>query len=118
MNSAKELLDEVLEKGIHVTVTDGVIKCRSARPLSSELISRLRIHKDDLLRILRQQRKAKPYLSDTGEFRVSGLLPPGTMLDALLEVGASDEEIGRHIGRQTPYLLEQWQVIKQTRTIN
>ncbi len=119
MNPVNELLDEIFEMGIHIIVDDGDLRCRSAQPLSSELISRLRIHKDELLRILRQQRKAQPYLAENGELRVSGMLSPGTMLDTLLELGASDQEIEKHVTRiQMPTAWQQWQLIKTSRTVN
>lgn len=121
MRSAKKILDEMFEQGIQLFDDDGYLGWRSAQPLSQELINRLKIHKDDLLRILKSQRqqKAKPYLSDTGEFRCTGLLEPWTILDALLEVGASDEEIERHLNKNLTWQSwERWQVIKMSRSVN
>ena len=120
MNPVNELLDEIFEMGVHIIIDDDDLRCRSAEPLSPELISRLRLHKDDLLQILRQQRrKGQPHLAENGELRVSGMLPPGTMLDILLELGASDQEIERHVTRiQMPTAWQRWQIIKPTRTVN
>jgi len=62
-----------------------------------------------------------PYLSNNGEFRVrGGLLPEGmTILDALLEVGASDGEIEKHIGPiHMPVMWARWLKIKATRALN
>ena len=113
--SAAELLDEVYENGINIIVDNGSLRCRSPHPLSSDLVVRIKTHKAAIIDILlkRQQNQTKPYLKN-GELICRGLLPPGTMLDTLLELGASDEVIEKYIG---PHLTvnswARWQKIKQ-----
>ena len=115
MNSAAELLDEVFEKGLNLSVKDGSIVCRSQQPIPVDIITRIRTHKAEIIDLLqrRQQKHDTPYLKN-GELRVRGLLPPGTMLDTLLELGASDEIIERYIG---PHLTvkswQRWQEIRK-----
>ena len=113
--SAAEILSEVFDQGINIIVDSGSLKCSSPRPLSNELIVRIRTHKPEIIDILRKrlQKEGKPYLNN-GELICRGLLPPGTMLDTLLELGARDEVIEKYIG---PHLTvnswERWQKIKQ-----
>jgi hypothetical protein len=118
--SAAELLSEVFDRGINIIVDNGSLKCRSSQPLSDELIVRIRTHKAEIIDILqkRLQKQGKPYLKN-GELICRGLLPPGTMLDTLLELGATDEIIERYIG---PHLTvnswERWQLIKESRNVH
>ncbi len=119
MRSAKELLDEVFEQGIQIFEDDGYLGWRSAQPLSQELINRLRIHKEDLLRILRNQQHQKAYLAENGELRVFGSLPSGTLFDTLLALKASDKEIERHVTPlQMPSAWQRWQLRKPSRIVN
>ena len=114
MNAA-ELLNKMYEQGIHLMVENGSIRCRSSEPLSDELIVSLKVHKAEVINLLqyRKQRHGKPYLKN-GELRVRGLLPPGTMLDTLIELNASDDVIGCYIGPKllSPKTWERWETIK------
>jgi hypothetical protein len=110
--SAAELLEELNDKGVEISVDGENITCRSAQPISEELVIRLRKNKSGIIRLLKR-RTVEPYLDDQGRFCVKGGLLDEPILDALLRVGASDDEIEKHIGpihqrRQW----ERWQIIK------
>lgn len=115
--SVVELLNEAHDMGIHLVVKDGYIRCRSSEPLSDEIITRLRVHKAEMIQLLQRQqsRHGKPYLKN-GELRVNGLLPPGAMLDTLLELNAPDDVVERYINPiGTHKSWERWQSIKPIR---
>ena len=112
--SAAELLNEIYSQGVYLAVESGSILCRSAKPLSDELIIRIKAHKAEIIDLLnfQKQRHGKPYLKN-GELRVSGLLPPGSMLDTLLELNAPAEVIGRYIHPiGTPASWKRWGEIR------
>ena len=114
--SAAELLHEAFDQGVNIYVDGGNLVCRSAEPLSPELQTRLKSNKATIIRLLEKRKYGTPYLAENGEFRVRGGLHKGSILDALLEVGASDTEIEKHIGPiHQPEMWKQWQEIKQGR---
>jgi hypothetical protein len=115
--SAAELISEAYDQGITLTMKDGNIVCRSAEPLSEELKTRLRSNKKAVLQLLKKRQYGTPYLSETGEFRVRGGLLKESILDALLQVGACNTEIEKHIGPiHQPTMWKQWQLKKESRT--
>jgi len=113
--SAAELLNELFSNGVAVLLDQDELVCRSEESISPETITRIRHNKPDIVRLLRERKHGTPYLAESGEFRVRGGLWKGRILDALLEVGASDDEIERHIGPVlTPVQWERWLLIKAT----
>jgi hypothetical protein len=63
------------------------------------------------------QEKPFPFLDYQGRFCCKGLLPDGTLLDELIRLGASDQEIENHIGPiHQPTMWKQWQLKKESRT--
>ena len=117
MSAAKELINEMLNLGIVLVVDHGNIRCRSKERLSRELVTRVRMHKAEIITLLEHQKRrhGKPYLKN-GELRVQGLLPPGTMLDTLLELNAPDDVVERYldpIGTHKSWV--RWEVIKGNR---
>ena len=117
MSAAEDLINEMLDRGIILAVDHGNIRCRSKERLSRELVARVRTHKTEIISLLEHQKRrhGKPRLVN-GELRVSGLLPPGTMLDTLLELNAPDDVIERYldpIGTHKSW--ERWEEIKGNR---
>ena len=114
--SAAELINEAYDQGVDLTVKEGNLVCRFAQPLSEELITRLRIHKKAVLRLLKKRQYGTPYLSETGEFRVRRGLLKESILDALLQVGACNTEIEKHLGQiHQPTMWKRWEEIKKGR---
>jgi hypothetical protein len=118
MSAAKDLINEMLDLGIVLVIDHGRILCRSKERLSRELVIRVRTHKAEIISLLEHQnrRHGNPRLVN-GELRVQGLLPPGTILDTLLELNAPDDVVERYldpIGTHKSWA--RWEEIKRNRT--
>lgn len=106
--SAVELMDEAYSIGIQFQLVKGGVNLVSAEPIPDEIVTRLRRHKPEIISILRKYKSGKPFLVPDGSFRCSGLWE-GTLLDAMLEVGASESEIDRHLDQiGMPKQWHQW----------
>ena len=66
--SAIEVINEIYDQGIHLTVDNGNLVCRSVMPLSKEMRLRLRSNKADIIRLVKNRPTGTPYLTDKGEF--------------------------------------------------
>ena len=117
---AAELISEIYDLGITLVVDHGNIRCRSSEPLSDGIRARLKAHKAEVIDLLNYQKRrhGKPRLFND-ELRVRGLLPPGVMLDTLLELNAPDDVIERHIHPiGTPFSWARWENIRRNRKPN
>lgn len=95
--SAAELLEELNGQGVEISVDGENITCRSAQPLSEELVIRLRNSKSGIVKLLKQ-RTVEPYLDDQGRLCIKGLSPEHlSRLELLVCLGASSKEIENHI---------------------
>jgi hypothetical protein len=115
MRIAEQLISDLIDDGIMANLASGKLKLLSARPIPPELVTRIRAHREEVIEVLTEQRSGKPSLHGE-EFRVSGGLLSTTALDALLAVGASNDEIERHIHAiGTPMQWKRWQEIIRKR---
>ncbi len=55
MSAAIQLLNEATSQGIHITVADGSLKCRSDQPIPEEIIGKLQINKTNILDFLTRE---------------------------------------------------------------
>ncbi len=114
--NAYECIDKAVRGGLILSVVDGRhLGAEGPAETLDELAPELHRLKMQIISII-EKRNATPYVTEKGEFRVNGGLLPMPILDALLQVGADDAVIEKHIHPiGTPQQWQRWQEIKRQR---
>lgn len=110
---AQKIIDQAVQARITLKVApDGKLNAKGPELKLISLAPYIRELKEEIVSLLNTT-YGTPYLDDKGRFCVSGGLHQPPILDRLLELGASHEEIEKHIypiGTSTQW--RRWQEIK------